>query len=66
MPETNNMKWSERWRQMDFLMFQLNKDSKIPLYEQLYKGIKDAIINGTIEEGSKLPSKRKVSRLFSN
>ena len=51
---------------MDFLMVQLNKDSKTPLYEQLYKGIKDAIINGTIEEGSKLPSKRKVRRLFSN
>jgi GntR family transcriptional regulator/MocR family aminotransferase len=45
---------------MDFLMVQLNKDSKTPLYEQLYKEIKDAIINGTIEEGSKLPSKKKL------
>ncbi|TQR05136.1 PLP-dependent aminotransferase family protein [Psychrobacillus soli] len=46
---------------MDFLMFQLEKDSLIPLYEQLYTEIKNAIINGRIEEGAKLPSKRKLA-----
>ena len=46
---------------MDFLMFQLIHNSKTPLYEQLYQSIKKAIINGTIEEGSKLPSKRKLA-----
>lgn len=46
---------------MDFLMFQLVQDSKTPLYEQLYRAIKEAIINGTIEEGIKLPSKRKLA-----
>src|SRR4051794_17416036 len=46
---------------MDFLMFQLIKESKTPLYEQLYRAIKEAIINGTIEEGIKLPSKRKLA-----
>lgn len=46
---------------MDFLMFQLIHNSKTPLYEQLYQSIKKAIINGTIEEGIKLPSKRKLA-----
>jgi len=46
---------------MDFLMFQLVHDSKTPLYEQLYQSIKKAIIDGTIEEGIKLPSKRKLA-----
>ena len=42
-------------------MFQLEYDSKTPLYEQLYRAIKEAIINGTIEVGIKLPSKRKLA-----
>src|SRR5690606_22835130 len=46
---------------MDFLMFQLVYESKTPLYEQLYRAIKDAIINGVIKEGIKLPSKRKLA-----
>ena len=46
---------------MDFLMFQLIQESKTPLYEQLYSAIKEAIINGAIEEGIKLPSKRKLA-----
>lgn len=46
---------------MDFLMFQLVQQSKTPLYEQLYSAIKEAIINGTIGEGMKLPSKRKLA-----
>ncbi|SES45856.1 transcriptional regulator, GntR family [Psychrobacillus sp. OK032] len=46
-------------------MFQLETDSLIPLYEQLYTEIKQAIINGTIEEGGKLPSKRKLAEYLS-
>lgn len=46
-------------------MFQLETDSLIPLYEQLYTEIKQAIINGTIEEGEKLPSKRKLAEYLS-
>ena len=46
-------------------MFQLEADSLIPLYEQLYTEIKQAIINGTIEEGAKLPSKRKLADYLS-
>ncbi|MEI4771968.1 PLP-dependent aminotransferase family protein [Psychrobacillus sp. FJAT-51614] len=46
---------------MDYLMFQLEKDAQTPLYEQLYNGIKEAIIEGKIEEGEKLPSKRKLA-----
>ncbi|WP_313894888.1 PLP-dependent aminotransferase family protein [Psychrobacillus sp.] len=46
---------------MDYLMFQLEKEAKMPLYEQLYTEIKEAIINGTIEEGAKLPAKRKLA-----
>ncbi|WP_391118770.1 PLP-dependent aminotransferase family protein [Psychrobacillus sp. L3] len=46
---------------MDYLMFQLEKDAQTPLYEQLYNEIKEAIIDGTIEEGAKLPSKRKLA-----
>lgn len=42
-------------------MFQLEKDSLIPLYEQLYNEIKEAIIRGKIAEGAKLPSKRKLA-----
>ena len=42
-------------------MFQLEKKSSTPLYEQLYNEIKSAIINGKIEEGEKLPSKRKLA-----
>ncbi|TQR16581.1 PLP-dependent aminotransferase family protein [Psychrobacillus vulpis] len=46
---------------MDFLMFQLEKNSLVPIYEQLYSEIKDAIINGAIKEGEKLPSKRNLA-----
>lgn len=46
---------------MDFLMLPLEKNSITPLYEQLYKFIKDAIVQGHIHEGEKLPSKRKLA-----
>lgn len=50
---------------MDMLMIQLEKDSKIPLYEQLYEEIKKGIIEGTIAVHTKLPSKRKLSEFLS-
>ncbi|MGE7112925.1 PLP-dependent aminotransferase family protein [Lysinibacillus sp. NPDC047702] len=46
---------------MDMLLFQLEKDGGKPLYDQLYSGIKEAIITKKITVGEKLPSKRKLS-----
>jgi len=46
---------------MDMLMFQLQKQSQTPLYKQLYREIKKAIIDGTIRVDTKLPSKRKLA-----
>lgn len=46
---------------MDMLMFELNKDTAKPLYEQLYIGIKTAILNKQIKVGTKLPSKKKLA-----
>lgn len=49
---------------MDMLFFQLEKDNNKPLYEQLYTGIKNAIIQKQIEVGTKLPSKRKLAEFL--
>ncbi|MDN3429145.1 PLP-dependent aminotransferase family protein [Microbacterium sp. APC 3898] len=46
---------------MDMLMFQLQKQSQTPLYKQLYREIKKAIIEGSIQVDTKLPSKRKLA-----
>ncbi|HWK21582.1 MAG TPA: PLP-dependent aminotransferase family protein [Ureibacillus sp.] len=46
---------------MDMLIFKLEKNSKKPLYEQLYIGMKDAIISKQIKVGTKIPSKRKLA-----
>ncbi|RNF38093.1 PLP-dependent aminotransferase family protein [Planococcus salinus] len=46
---------------MDMLMFQLKKDTLQPLYQQLYREIKKAIIDGHISVDTKLPSKRKLA-----
>jgi GntR family transcriptional regulator/MocR family aminotransferase len=43
------------------LTFFLDKNSEIPLYEQLYQAIKTAIINQELSKDEKLPSKRKLS-----
>lgn len=40
------------------LTYNLNKDLKLPLYEQLYQFIRADIISGVIKGGEKLPSKR--------
>lgn len=49
---------------MDMLIFQLEKQNNKPLYEQLYNGIKNAIIQKQIEVGTKLPSKRKLAEFL--
>ncbi|MER1987976.1 MAG: PLP-dependent aminotransferase family protein [Solibacillus sp.] len=49
---------------MDLLYFQLQKEKNIPLYEQLYEGIKNAIIKQQLTEGTKLPSKRQLADFF--
>ncbi|WP_186278714.1 PLP-dependent aminotransferase family protein [Lysinibacillus sp. BW-2-10] len=49
---------------MDMLIFKLEKDSTKPLYEQLYIGMKNAIIHNQIEVGTKLPSKRKLAEFL--
>ncbi|MDR6999190.1 PLP-dependent aminotransferase family protein [Neobacillus niacini] len=49
---------------MDMLMFKLDKSAAKPLYEQLYTGIKDAIIQKQIEVGTKLPSKKKLAEFL--
>ena len=46
------------------LMFQLDKTSSEPLYEQLYRGIKESIVNGEIATNEKLPSKRKLAEFL--
>lgn len=47
---------------MDFLTINLNSNSNIPLYIQLYNFIKNEIQTGNMLSNSKLPSKRKLSK----
>ncbi|WP_193224436.1 PLP-dependent aminotransferase family protein [Bacillus sp. B1-b2] len=49
---------------MDMLMYELNKNTTKPLYEQLYIGIKTAILNQQLEVGTKLPSKKKLAEFL--
>ncbi|WP_156856975.1 PLP-dependent aminotransferase family protein [Oceanobacillus sp. AG] len=46
---------------MNMLTCHLERESEIPLYEQLYNFIKKEIMEGRITYGSKLPSKRKLA-----
>ncbi|MBH9581807.1 PLP-dependent aminotransferase family protein [Staphylococcus felis] len=50
---------------MEMLMFNIQKSNHQPIYIQLYEKIKEHIINGTIHEGEKLPSKRQLSHYLS-
>ncbi|AVQ34109.1 PLP-dependent aminotransferase family protein [Staphylococcus muscae] len=43
---------------MEMLMFHIDKSQKQPIYMQLYENIRNSIINGQLQEGEKLPSKR--------
>lgn len=45
-------------------LIQLNKDSSLPLYNQLYLKMKEAIIRGDLIVGTKLPSKRKLAEFL--
>lgn len=45
---------------MDMLLIKLEKNTKTPLYEQIYDQIRRDIINGKLPVGMKLPSKRKL------
>ncbi|WP_172797582.1 PLP-dependent aminotransferase family protein [Bacillus sp. FJAT-27445] len=49
---------------MDMLMFELDKNTEKPLYEQLYLGIKYAITHKRIKVGTKLPSKKKLAEFL--
>lgn len=46
---------------MDRLAVELNRDSSIPMYEQLYAHIKAEITEGRLLFQTKLPSKRKLA-----
>lgn len=47
---------------MDILTINLNNNSNIPLYIQLYNYIKGEIQDGNLPSNSKLPSKRRLSK----
>ncbi|WP_156324624.1 MocR-like pyridoxine biosynthesis transcription factor PdxR [Bacillus sp. FJAT-27245] len=49
---------------MDMLIFDLDKSTAKPLYEQLYLGIKNAIVQKQIAVGTKLPSKKKLAEFL--
>ncbi|MFS0674566.1 PLP-dependent aminotransferase family protein [Ornithinibacillus sp. 179-J 7C1 HS] len=49
---------------MEMLSCDLNRDSDVSLYEQLYTFIKIEIMNGRIPYNTKLPSKRKLSEFL--
>ena len=44
------------------LTYDLKKREKMPMYEYLYKCIREDIISGRIKENSKLPSKREMAK----
>ena len=46
---------------IDFLLLSLDKQQQKPLYEQLYIQLREAIITGKLEVGTKLPSKRQLA-----
>ncbi|GIO27925.1 MocR-like pyridoxine biosynthesis transcription factor PdxR [Ornithinibacillus bavariensis] len=49
---------------MDMLSCHLNREEKIPLYEQLYTYIKREIMEGRIPFQTKLPSKRRLAEFL--
>ena len=44
------------------ILFTIDRNSDVPLYRQLYEQARDAIIQGVVEEGDRLPSIRRLSR----
>ena len=49
---------------MEMLLIELDKNSAIPLYEQIYNQIRVDITNGKLQVGRKLPSKRKLGEFL--
>lgn len=49
---------------MDMWLSQIDKSSPSPLYEQLYREMKERIIRGDLAVGTKLPSKRKLAEFL--
>jgi GntR family transcriptional regulator/MocR family aminotransferase len=43
------------------LTYKLEKKNGLPLYESLYRQIKDDILGGRLKAGEKLPSKRQLA-----
>ena len=43
------------------LTYHINSKGILPMYEQLYRSIREDIINGVIKGGEKLPSKRRLA-----
>lgn len=55
-----NLKGSDGVTMMEMLFIELEKNTAIPLYEQIYNQIRRDIIAGKLPVGMKLPSKRKL------
>lgn len=49
---------------MNFDFIAIDKQSKIPLYEQIKSSISDAIKSGALQGGDKLPTEEQMSTLF--
>ena len=49
---------------MDMIFIELQKNSDVPLYQQIYNQIKQDIIEGKFPVGMKLPSKRQLEELL--
>ena len=45
-------------------IFEVDKRGKTPIYEYLYKCIRDEIREGRLKKGEKLPSKRNLASLY--
>ena len=45
-------------------MIQLNENSQIPIYQQVYDGLLQLIIHKVLEEGDKLPSVRELALML--
>lgn len=50
---------------MEMLMFNINRNIDVPIYQQLYENIKHNIINNVMQHNEKLPSKRQLSHYLS-
>jgi len=50
---------------MDIWLNQVDRSSPTPLYEQLYREMKETIIRGDLVVGTKLPSKRQLAEFLS-